>query len=496
MTPEFYKIAEKVSLVPIVWVTCFYVCGILFGLWSLLLLPLLFFKKIRPLTPYFAAMLCGCVMILSDIETERLPSVGLRKFEAVVADVEGDGCYVVDVFGVSDSVGGNIRSVGVRAAALFDKALQTDFERGDTLVFTAGVTDLPAYDPSPKSRLYRLMKSGVRDLLVVYNDNHPIFRAPVREGVWAWARDIRGFVTSRIDSLSISDDDKGVLKAMTVGERDAVGSFAEGRYRRGGISHIMALSGLHVGVLFLIVSMLLAPLKRYYLGRKIRSVIVILILWGYAVVSGLSPSVLRAVVMFSLFALRGNTVPLSSNGYNVLFASALLLTLMEPSMVFDIGFVLSYMSVFAILFFVPKAEAFLSADSIFVRKRVARFFFLAFAVTLIVQLFTMPLTLYSFGQVSIVAPLNNLVTALAVTPLLLFSVIYLFLPFPVVDHTIGYLFTVINDTLEATSHIPFAYIRDIDFPFWGMVASFVAIFMIMCRIEVSSVHRERAVSED
>ena len=223
---------------------------------------------------------------------------------------------------------------------------------------------------------------------------------------------MRSATVSHIDSLSISDDDKSVLAAMTVGTRGEVSAFAEGRYRRGGISHLMAISGMHIGVLYILLCFLFRPLRRSYRGRISASVAIVMILWAYALVSGMSPSVLRATVMFTLIAMRGNVPSDSTSRYNVLFGSALLLLVADPTLIYDTGFRLSYLSVLSIMFFIPKIVSCIPDESPVKRNLLLNTIFMAAVITSVVQIFTMPLTLYAFGQISTVSLLNNMAVAI------------------------------------------------------------------------------------
>ncbi len=491
MKPETYDIACKISATTVVWVTCSFILGITAGLWALLVIPVVLFRRFRPLWVYLVPCIGGMAAGLSTIENDRLPTEGLHEAIAVVRNDMGDGYYGVTMLGFSDTLSAGLSPCRVRTAAIFDKKPDATFSRGDTLIFTVGVTDIESLNVSPRSRLGVAYRKGLRQVATVYDRDYAVMCSPVSTGLAGWAKRVRSATVSHIDSLSISDDDKSVLAAMTVGTRGEVSAFAEGRYRRGGISHLMAISGMHIGVLYILLCFLFRPLRRSYRGRISASVAIVMILWAYALVSGMSPSVLRATVMFTLIAMRGNVPSDSTSRYNVLFGSALLLLVADPTLIYDTGFRLSYLSVLSIMFFIPKIVSCIPDESPVKRNLLLNTIFMAAVITSVVQIFTMPLTLYAFGQISTVSLLNNMAVAILASPLMILTVIYRFCPMPVIDHSIRYIFDVINDTLDMTSGIPYAYIRDIEFPAGACIAAFAALFMIMVKTETLYMRRTK-----
>lgn len=489
MKPETYDIACKISATTVVWVTCSFIIGITAGLWALLAVPVVLFRRLRPLRIYLIPCMGGVVAGLSTIEYDRLPVEGLHDAVAVVRSDMGGGYYDATVIGFSDSLSAEPSPCRIRTAVIFDREPNVTFSRGDTLIFTVGITDIEKLNVSPCSRLGVAYRKGLRQVAAVYGRDHAVMRAPVSSGLAGWARRVRESTVSHIESLSISEDDKSVLAAMTVGARGEVSAFAEGRYRRGGISHLMAISGMHVGVLYLLLCFIFRPVMRTYRGRISASVAITAALWTYALISGMSPSVLRATVMFTLLAMRGNAPTADTSRYNVLFGSALLLLVADPSLVYDTGFRLSYLSVLAIMFFVPKIASLLPERSPVRNNILLKTLFMAAVVTSVVQIFTMPLTLYAFGQLSTVSLLNNMAVALLAAPLMILAVIYRFCPVAVIDHSIGYIFDVINDTLDMTSKLPYAYIRDIEFPAGACIAAFAVLFLIMLKTEALYVRK-------
>lgn len=143
----------------------------------------------------------------------------------------------------------------------------------------------------------------------------------------------------------------GLVTALTLGDKDLLDRDRLADFSRSGVMHIMAVSGLHVGMISLALSSILFFLRRRL--RVIRALIVVCALWGFAFITGLSPSVLRAVIMFT-FLQAGSLTQRPPAAMNSLLASAFLLTALRPAVIFEAGFQLSYLAVvFIVAFYSP-----------------------------------------------------------------------------------------------------------------------------------------------
>lgn len=200
----------------------------------------------------------------------------------------------------------------------------------------------------------------------------------------------------------------GVINALLLGQRQELSSTIRDRYAAAGVIHILAVSGLHVGIVLFILQILLQPLGNRPKIRFFRSLLCIVGIWCFALLTGLSASVLRAATMFSFLQL-GLSSSHKSGGMNSLVASAFFLLLLDPSLLYQVGFQLSYAAVFFILWLQP----------VFFRiwhpkNRVLRYFWGILSVSFCAQLGVLPLSLFYFHQL----PLLFLFTNLVVIPFL------------------------------------------------------------------------------
>ncbi|MCB9337808.1 MAG: ComEC family competence protein [Lewinellaceae bacterium] len=234
------------------------------------------------------------------------------------------------------------------------------------------------------------------------NIHHQAF---VREGDWLLHKKRKGFSIYG-DAIALqgyflktlrkhlsTESELAVGSALILGYRDEVPEDLLTAYSQTGAMHVLAVSGLHVGIVFFIFNFFLGRVKLYSKGWKATKVLLILAgIWIFALVTGASPSVLRATVMFS-FINVGMALRRYNNVYNSMAASAFFLLLWNPYWIVSVSFQLSYLAVWGILYFQPKIAKLLTPENKWLEKA-----WQLIAVSLAAQLMTLPLTLYYFNQ--------------------------------------------------------------------------------------------------
>lgn len=215
----------------------------------------------------------------------------------------------------------------------------------------------------------------------------------------------------------------GLVTALTIGDKELLDREHLTSFSRSGAMHIMAVSGLHVGMISMALSWMLFFLR----GRLkiIRTAIIVPALWAFAFITGLSPSVLRATIMFT-FLQAGSLLHRPAAAMNSLLASAFIITAARPAVLFEAGFQLSYLAVaFIIAFYYPFYRL------LRIRNRIADWLWQMTAVSLVAQAGTLALTVRLFN----VFPLLFLITNIVVIPvaflvLLLAMLLLIASPFP------------------------------------------------------------------
>ena len=167
-----------------------------------------------------------------------------------------------------------------------------------------------------------------------------------------WAAGRKVAFSAWLGGLFPEGDELAVLRALSIGDKSDLTRDLRAAYRESGALHLLALSGLHVGLIYALLARLLAPLGGHRVARLFRSGLILATLWAYALVTGLSASISRAVLMISFYEISG-LLSGDRDALVALFGSAFLLLLFRPEAPRDIGFQLSYTAVLSILLLHP-----------------------------------------------------------------------------------------------------------------------------------------------
>jgi competence protein ComEC len=231
-----------------------------------------------------------------------------------------------------------------------------------------------------------------------------------------WAEKARNALLGVFRRLELQADDFAVLAALTLGYKDELDPEIMAHYSASGAMHVLSVSGLHVGVIYLIVNSLLSLMFRRPSLVVPKTVLMVLMLWGYAFITGLSPSVVRASSMFSLVAI-GKALERNAQLYNTISSTGFILLLFNPSYLYDVGFQLSYTAVIGIVYFQPKIATLLS-----VRNKALKWMWDLTSVSLAAQIGTLPLSLYYFNQFPNYFLLTNYI-AIPLSTLIIYSAV-------------------------------------------------------------------------
>ena len=260
----------------------------------------------------------------------------------------------------------------------------------------------------------------------------------------------------------------GVANAMILGQRDDLSNDLMQAYSAAGAVHVLSVSGLHVGVIYAVLLLMFGFLKRKgKIGRYGLMFLILGILWFYAFVTGLSSPVLRSTVMFSIFTIA-DIFQKYKNGYNTTAFSAFVLLLYNPNFLFNVGFQLSYLAVFGMIYFQPKLNPIFVID-----KKKSWFHWLAdrtwkvTTVAIAAQIATFPITIYYFHQFPnffilanpLVILLSSIVLICGLGYVILAS-IFLYFDFTTITHYLGqclkYTILWLNETVLFFERLPYS----------------------------------------
>ncbi len=219
-----------------------------------------------------------------------------------------------------------------------------------------------------------------------------------------WAYNLRSHAKAIIDEYIPSPRENGIATAILLGIKDHLDNEIKKAYSSAGAMHVLAVSGLHVGIIFLIIKLLFGKLKETgQWGKYAFGIMSVGLIWLYAMITGLSPSVLRASTMFSLVAL-GESTGRDNNIFNSLGVAAFILLAFEPYLIYSVGFQLSFAAVFGIVYFQPKLYSLFDFQ-----HRILDKVWAITCVSIAAQLSTFPLTAYYFHQFPTYFLISNIV---------------------------------------------------------------------------------------
>lgn len=228
------------------------------------------------------------------------------------------------------------------------------------------------------------------------------------EYIPAERQSLHDWAVERLQSSMREGDARAVVLAMTTGERCEIGDTLRQEYSASGASHLLAVSGLHIGIAFMLINLLLFPLVLLRYGNVARSILAVALIWLYVWLCGMSPSAVRAAIMFSLlqFSLSSMREYVS---INVLAGAAFIMLAFDSHQLFDISFQLSFVAVAAIVLWAMPIYQ-LCATRFKVVNAILALMLVGIASTLA----TMPLVANTFSTISLIGiALNIVVIALA-----------------------------------------------------------------------------------
>ena len=222
------------------------------------------------------------------------------------------------------------------------------------------------------------------------------------------ALNVRERIVDEYRTWGLSDERLAILAALTIGHKAELNDDLQEKFSVAGISHVLALSGLHIGIVWMLMSFLLKPLEKSRSGRWLKWGISTTMLWCFAFVAGLEASVVRAVIMCMLMEL-GRVSGGKALSLNTLGIAGFFMLLYNPFYLFDVGFQLSFVAVLSILMFYPLVNRMVSSE-----YRICRWGWGIVSVSVSAQLGTAPLVMYYFSNFSLYFLLANIVASILV----------------------------------------------------------------------------------
>lgn len=226
----------------------------------------------------------------------------------------------------------------------------------------------------------------------VYTQNNLIKTTGYQSSIWASFSNFRTKIITNLKRSGINKTELFVLNALVLGQQQDISPEIVKEYQYAGAIHVLSVSGLHVGFLMLFITFLLKPIPNSRKGSLFKAIVIISSLWTFAIIASLSPSIVRSVTMFSFLTI-GLSLRRTVAVYHTLLVSILLILLFKPSFLFDVGFQLSYLALFFILWLQPLLATIWTP-----KNKLTSYCWDIITVSFAAQLGTMPLSLYYFHQ--------------------------------------------------------------------------------------------------
>lgn len=367
----------------------------------------------------------------------------------------------------------SVKTIGQVLVTIRKDSLRNKFQVGDQLLIKAKFISVkPAMNPHQFDYKKYLANKGIYKQ--IHLDQTTCILINSKQSLFTWISKFREKIKKSLEKENFSKEVLGVINALLLGERKEVSKELLNDYSRAGAIHILAISGLHVGIVLLILSWILKPIEFFSQGKFVKLIITVIFLWFFAVLAGMSSSVIRAVTMFSAVAL-GQFLGRSNSVVYSLILSMFVLLLINPMSLLDVGFQLSYLAVYGIVSIQPRLFQLWKPRWILIRK-----IWELSTVSLSAQLTVLPLSLFYFHQFPGLFLLSNLLIVPFLGLILFMGILIMilslgsFLP-EILVYIYGKIIFFMNSFVSFVSRQESFLFTDISFSFLLMLSSYLLI---------------------
>lgn len=339
---------------------------------------------------------------------------------------------------------------------------------GDLIAIPAPIREVtPPLNPEEFDYRAYLERKGITGQVYLKDDDWLDLQTNDANPIYAFSYRFRDVLLASLQRSGLSDDEFGVAAAILLGYDDYLADEVRKNYVAAGSMHILCVSGMHVGIIFLLASFLLGFLNRKKWQKTLKQLLLLALIWFYALIAGLSPSILRASLMIS-FVIVGDIIRRKGFIINSIAASAFILLCINPNNLFEIGFLLSYAAVMGIVVLQKPIY-----NLLYVKNKLLDKAWEITAVALAAQIATIPFTLFFFNQFTTYFWLSNLfMTPISFIVVISGMVLLLVSWIPYVNTLVGYLVWgavyVMNWVVAKIESIPYSivkglYVNDFEF---------------------------------
>ncbi len=357
---------------------------------------------------------------------------------------------------------------------------------GDKLLISAQPI---VHSPNPNPLLFDyndyLMKKGVYITCFVKNPEDIVHIPSSEFSISGFFNRFRDQMESLIDSHYQNPRHAAFQKAILLGVSDELDDELMLEFRKSGAIHVLAISGLHVGIvagiLLFLINLIVGKSRKW-----LRLALLFAGIWSFVLIAGMRPSVFRAGLMFSVYFF-GIVIDRKIKAHQALGLAGLIILLHDPKCIYNLGFQLSFAAVFGIVTFYPYLKAIFPFNN-----KVIRFLWDGLAVALAAQIATLPILLYSFKEISMVFWLSGIIVVPVMSVLLPLSLLQMILiPFSALLSTwtgkaVGWVMDFMIGLNQIISNLDFAFIKSLPFDGIMMVLSILIIVFLAFHMEAGT----------
>lgn len=406
-----------------------------------------------------------------DLNSESTKSVTF-KINELLKPSSYNHKYIVDVLKIEDS-----NASGKLLLNIPRDTTETTFNVDDVFIANTKI-NLINSSKNPDQFNYKAYLERQYIYNQLYISSSEIFKVETKNRtLFGYANWFRNRINLELKNYNFKPNELAIINALVLGQRQNLSKEVQTNYTNAGAIHILAVSGLHIGIVLLLLNFVLKPIEHIKKGKFIKLVLILFLLWSYAVIAGASASIIRATTMFSIVAI-GMHVKRASNIYNTLAISIFFILLFKPLFIFDVGFQLSYLAVFAIVAIQPLLYNVFSFRFWIVDK-----LWQIFTVTLAAQFGVIPISLFYFHQFPGLFWLSNLVVIPFIGLILAFGILIItlallkMLPQFLADF-FGVIISLMNSFFKWIANQNQFLIQNISFDFVNLIASYLLIITL------------------
>ena len=353
---------------------------------------------------------------------------------------------------------------------------------GDLIAIPAPIREvMPPLNPEEFDYRAYLMRKGITGQSYLKDEDWIDLQVNNANPLYAFSYRFRDVLLASLHRSGLNDDEFGVAAAILLGYDDKLADEMRKSYVAAGSMHILCVSGMHVGIIYLLASFLLGFLNRKKWQKTLKQFLLLALIWFYALIAGLSPSILRASLMIS-FVIIGEIIRHKGFIINSIAASAFVLLCVNPYNLFEIGFQLSYAAVIGIVILQRP-----SYHLIYVKNRLLDRAWEITTVALSAQIATIPFTLFYFNQFTTYFWLSNLfMTPISFIVVISGMVLLLVSWIPYVNVLVGYLVWgavyVMNAFVSWVESLPMSIVKGLyvsEFEFFMLLLAFVLLLLMV-----------------